>query len=140
VEQLCQIDAPIAQAYTLTQAFLTLVWERRGDDLKAWMAVASQSGMEALARFARGLREGLDAVKASLMRPWSTGPVAGHITRLKLLKRQGYGRAGFALLRQRVLLPAAGGPGGQAPTTTAMARVPPRVRQGTDVGAPPLAA
>ena len=40
---------------------------------------------------------------AGLTRPWRTSPVKGQITRLKLLKRQGYGRAGFALLRQRVL-------------------------------------
>jgi Helix-turn-helix domain of resolvase/Transposase len=57
----------------------------------------------ALARFARGLQEDLAAVTAGVTLPWSNGPVEGQITRLKLLKRQGYGRTGFALLRQRVL-------------------------------------
>ena len=100
VDQLRQGDQSIAQAYTLSQAFLALVRERRGDALETWMTAAVASGIEALARFAQGLQEDLAAVKAGLTLPWSNGPVEGHINRLKLLKRQGYGRAGFALLRQ----------------------------------------
>jgi transposase len=93
----------IAQAYQLSQAFLALVRERRGDELDTWMTEAMQSASEALARFARGLQEDLAAVRAGLPLPWSTGPVAGQITRLQWLKRQGYGRAGFPRLRQRVI-------------------------------------
>jgi hypothetical protein len=52
---------------------------------------------------ARGLQDDLIAVKAGLTLTWSNGVIEGQIHRLKLLKRQGYGRAGFALLRQRVL-------------------------------------
>jgi len=52
---------------------------------------------------AAGLRADEAAVRAGLTAPWRTGPVAGQITRLKRIKRQGYGRAGFTLLRQRVL-------------------------------------
>jgi transposase len=103
VDQLTQADPAIAQAYTLSQAFLTLVRERRGDALEAWMTKAAASGIEALARFAQGLQEDLAAVKAGLTLPWSNGPVEGHVNRLKLLKRQGYGRADVGLLRQRVL-------------------------------------
>jgi hypothetical protein len=103
LDQLCQMDVGIAQAHTLTQGFLTLVRERRGRDLEAWITAATASGIDALARFARGLREDRAAVTAGLTLEWSNGPVEGQITRLKLLKRQGYGRAGFALLRQRVL-------------------------------------
>jgi transposase len=103
LEQLCQLEAGIAQAHALTQGFLTIVRERRGRDLEAWITAAADSGIDALARFAHGLREDLAAVTARLTLPWSNGPVEGQITRLKLLKRQGYGRAGFALLRQRVL-------------------------------------
>jgi transposase len=44
-----------------------------------------------------------DAVRNAFVYPWSTGPVEGHITRIKLLKRQGYGRAKMPLLRARVL-------------------------------------
>jgi transposase len=103
LDQLCQMDARIARAHELTQAFLTLVRERRGRDVEAWITAATDSGINALARFARGLRDDLAAVTAGLTLEWSNGPVEGQITRLKLLKRQGYGRGGFALLRQRVL-------------------------------------
>ncbi len=103
VDQLTQVDRSIAQAYTLSQALLSLVRERRGDALEAWMTEAAASGIEALARFAQGLQEDLAAVKAGLTLSWSNGPVEGHINRLKLLKRQGYGRADVALLRQRVM-------------------------------------
>jgi transposase len=85
---------------------LALVRGRQGDALEAWIADALTSGIEALARFAHGLQGDLAAVKAGLTLPWSNGPVEGHINRLKLLKRQSYGRAGFAFLRQRVLQPA----------------------------------
>jgi transposase len=68
------------------------------------MAETTDSGIEELARFARGLHDDLEAIIAGLTVVWSNGPVEGHINRLKMLKRQGYGRAGFALLRQRVLL------------------------------------
>jgi transposase len=61
------------------------------------------SGIEELTRFARGLRDDLAAVTAGLTLEWSNGATEGQIHRLKLMKRQGYGRAGFALLRQRVL-------------------------------------
>ena len=67
------------------------------------MAEAIDSGVDALARFARGLQEDLAAVKAGLTLAWSNGVTEGQIHRLKLVKRQGYGRGGFALLRQRVL-------------------------------------
>jgi transposase len=103
VDQLCQVDPGMARAHVLIQAFLTMVRERRGDDLEGWMAEATQSGIAALARFARGLRDDLAGVKAGLTLAWSNGITEGQIHRLKLVKRQGYGRAGFALLRQRVL-------------------------------------
>jgi transposase len=103
LDRLCQIDASITRAYRLTQAFRTMVRERRGSDLEAWITAATDSGIGALARFARGLQADLAAVTAGLTLLWSNGPVEGQITRLKLLKRQGYGRAGFILLRQHVL-------------------------------------
>ena len=56
-----------------------------------------------LAQFARALRRDLDAVTQAITTPWSNGPVEGHINRLKMIKRQMYGRAGFELLRARVL-------------------------------------
>ena len=52
---------------------------------------------------ARGIQADRAAVDAGLTLRWSTGPVEGHVTRVKLLKRQGYGRASTALLRRRVV-------------------------------------
>jgi transposase len=54
-------------------------------------------------KFAASLKKDLAAVKAGLTEEWSTGPVEGFITKLKLLKRQGYSRANFDLLRARAL-------------------------------------
>jgi transposase len=56
--------------------------------------------------FPAGLGQNGAAVRAALTTPWSSGQAGGQITRLKLLKRQMYGRAGFDLLRRRVLLAA----------------------------------
>jgi len=53
--------------------------------------------------FVTGLISDIDAVRAALSQPWSNGPVEGQVNRLKLLKRQMYGRANFGLLRSRVL-------------------------------------
>ncbi len=53
-------------------------------------------------KFAAGLRKDLAAVRAGLTESWSNGPVEGFVNKLKLVKRQGYGRAGFDLLRAKV--------------------------------------
>jgi len=103
IDQLCQVDAGVARANQLIQAFLDIARERRGQDLEAWMAEAAHSGIDELARFARGLEDDVAAITAGLTLDWSNGITEGQIHRLKLVKRQGYGRAGFALLRQRVL-------------------------------------
>jgi transposase len=98
-----RVDDAQAWAYALSQDFLAMVRERRGDDLAAWMAEATQSGSEELTRFARGLQADLAAITAGLTLAWSNGVTEGQMHRLKLVKRQGYRRAGFALIRQRVL-------------------------------------
>jgi transposase len=76
LDQLCQMDAGITRAYQLTQGFLTLVRERRGRDLAAWITAATASGIDALARFAHGLRDDLAAVTAGLTLPWSNEHMA----------------------------------------------------------------
>jgi transposase len=103
LRQVCQAEADLHMAYELTQEFVKMVKERKKDCLEAWMKRAQQSGLPALKGFARGLRRDYAAVEASLSSPWSQGQVEGQITRLKLLKRQMYGRARFDLLRLRVL-------------------------------------
>jgi transposase len=56
-----------------------------------------------VAQFGNTLRHDLKAVELSIATPWSNGPIEGHINRLKAIKRQMYGRAGFELLKARVL-------------------------------------
>ena len=74
-----------------------------GERLPAWLDKAEASGISDLARFARTLRQDHAAVQAGLTRRHSNGQTEGQVTRLKLIKRQGYGRAKFDLLRKRVL-------------------------------------
>jgi len=75
-------------------------------ELDAWLADARTCGVRALETFAAGLEQDGAAVRAALTTPWSSGQAEGQITRLKLTKRQSYGRAGFDLLRRRVLIAA----------------------------------
>ncbi|MFI1742455.1 hypothetical protein [Streptomyces sioyaensis] len=67
---------------------------------------AQRKGRElpSLRSFAQHLERDLDAVTAGLTLPWNSGVVEGHVNRVKMLKRQMFGRAGFELLRKRVLL------------------------------------
>ena len=87
----------------LLQAFARMAKERTPERLDAWLAAAASSGVPDVATFAEGPRREEDALRAVLTLPWSTGPVEGQITRLKLLKRQGYGRRGLATLKRRFL-------------------------------------
>jgi transposase len=87
----------------LSAEFREVFQRGKGQALRAWMMRAESSGIGSLVRFAAGLRKDFAAVLAAVETGWSNGPVEGQINRLKMLKRQMYGRAGFALLRARVL-------------------------------------
>ena len=102
LDRLGALDATIAAAYRLAQDFATLVRERQGERLEAWVERAERADIKHLRGFARGLKDD-PAVRAGLSEPWSNGQTEGQVNRLKLLKRQSYGRAGLPLLRQRVL-------------------------------------
>jgi transposase len=86
------------------RAFAALLTRRRGADLEDWMTAVEASDLPPLHGFVRGLRKDLPAVVAGLSLPYSNGPIEGANTKVKLLKRQMYGRAAFPLLRQRILL------------------------------------
>ena len=75
--------------------------------LDAWLQSCQASSSVELQNFVAVLQRDYAAVKAALTFPWSNGPVEGHINRLKLIKRSGYGRIQLDLLRQRVLYDAA---------------------------------
>ncbi|HET8631770.1 MAG TPA: ISL3 family transposase [Thermomicrobiales bacterium] len=103
LDRLCAADEAVATTYRLTQDFVALVRERGGARLDAWLAEVESDAVLALRRFAAGLRADLDAVRAGLTETWSNGTTEGFVHKLKLVKRQMYGRAGFAVLRRRVL-------------------------------------
>jgi transposase len=95
----------VAEAIALSQDFAALVRQRQPAQLDSWLERAATSAVQAFARLANSLRNDYAAVKAGVSLPWSTGPVEGQINRLKMLKRQMFGRANIDLLRLRVLYP-----------------------------------
>jgi transposase len=98
-----QAHAQVKSACLLAQAFALMVRTKNAPALEAWLEEAARSGVPELRTFAAGIQRDQAAVLAALTYKWSQGPVEGQIHRLKLLKRQSYGRAGFDLLRHRVL-------------------------------------
>jgi transposase len=103
LHRLQAMSSDCAVVYPLARQFATMVRERAGEGLRGWIERAKASGVAAIRRFAEGLVSDLAAVTAGLTLPWSNGPTEGAVNRLKLIKRQMYGRAGFELLRRRVL-------------------------------------
>lgn len=99
----CQVSITLKKAYSIVQDFLKIVHHREGGRLDAWLAQVAESGLPELQSFASGVEKDKDTVKAGLTWPINNGMVEGHVTKLKLIKRQMYGKAGFALLRKRVL-------------------------------------
>jgi transposase len=97
----CCPEIPIL--YDLTQGFAAVFRDKHSDTLQAWLNQARGTGLPEIGRFCDGLRRDEKAVNAAVILPWSNGQVEGQIHRLKLVKRQMYGRAKFTLLRRRVL-------------------------------------
>ncbi|AWS43628.1 hypothetical protein DKM19_21915 [Streptosporangium sp. 'caverna'] len=85
----------------LLAAILT---QGRGHDLDDWINAVRADDLPALHRFALGMEKDKQVVIAGLTLPYSNGPMEDTNAKVKLLKPQMYGRAGFALLRQRILL------------------------------------
>ncbi|MFJ9945220.1 transposase [Streptomyces erythrochromogenes] len=81
-----------------------MLTQLKGHQLQAWIEAETTTDLPSLQRFARHLQGDLDAVTAGLSQPWNSGVVEGHVNRIQMIKRQMFGRAGFALLRKRVLL------------------------------------
>jgi transposase len=76
---------------------------RSGEKLDEWLEKVRSSEIRELQSFVTGIERDKAAVVAGLTLPQNNGLVEGKVTKLKLIKRMGYGRAGFPLLRQRVL-------------------------------------
>ena len=83
--------------------FAKILTGRHGGQLDAWIAAVEADDQPELHSFVRGIKRDYDAVLNGLTMPRSSGVVEGNVNRVKMLKRQTYGRAGFPLLRKRVL-------------------------------------
>jgi len=104
LKQLYERSPELVCARQLAQHFLRLVRERRGRELDKWVADVQKTGPPELRGFSRNLRRDWDAVHAGLTERWSYGSVEGNVNKLKVTKRQMFGRARFNLLRKRLLL------------------------------------
>jgi transposase len=93
-------------AAELVRSFAAIMTQRNGHRLGEWLTCAEAANLPGVNRFVNGVTTDLDAVTAGLSLPFSSGPVEGNVNRIKMLKRQMYGRASFDLLRKRVLLAA----------------------------------
>jgi transposase len=103
VELLCRLSPEVARGRELALSFVEVIKERRVDGLREWLIDAQRSEVAEFITFANGLTADLRAVKAALEYAWSNGQVEGRVHRLKLIKRQMYGRGKLDLLRTRVL-------------------------------------
>jgi transposase len=98
-----QVNEAFGRLYRLTVQFTEMLRKQQPEQLRPWLDAVQASNFGELKSLADGIERDYAAVEAALRLPDSTGPVEGNINRLKLIKRSGYGRAGFDLLRLRVL-------------------------------------
>lgn len=97
------LGAPWSRGIELARQFAAALRRQVVLDLDEWIAAVIEDAPRELQRFAQGLRRDRQAVANALTSSWSNGPTEGHVNRLKLIKRQMYGRASFDLLRIRFL-------------------------------------
>lgn len=102
--QIVAQHSSLALAVELADEFLQLLRQQRAEDFDDWLMKALKSSLKPFVQFAEGLFEDYAAVLASMMTTVSNGPVEGLNNRLKMLKRQMYGRAGLELLTKRFIL------------------------------------
>jgi transposase len=98
-----EADPGLQRAYGLKESFRAALSSKKVEALDAWLTAAGSPGFPSFAGLARTMRRDYAAVAAAFSSPWSTGQCEGQITRVKLKKRIGYGRARPDLLRARVL-------------------------------------
>jgi transposase len=96
-------DRDLDRLTRLVRRFATMMSELSGADLEQWITDVERDTLTPVASFARNLRRDQDAVHAGLTLPHSSGRVEGTVNKIKMLKRQMFGRARFDLLRTRVL-------------------------------------
>lgn len=95
MEQVVAQHPDLAIAVAFADEFLRLLRQHQGEALEAWLMKALKSSFKPFQSFAAGLLDDYAGVKASMMSSVSNGPVEGLNNRLKLLKRQMYGKTGL---------------------------------------------
>lgn len=103
LEQFIDLCPEAQKIQELGRKFRAMIRERLEPNFDDWMKAGQESGIRELENFVKGIKQDRAAVKAALKFEWSQGQVEGQVNRLKMLKRQMYGRAKFDLLRARVL-------------------------------------
>lgn len=103
VNTLCMESREIKKAAKLIRAFKSMLKKKDGSLLQPWIEDAISSNVKEIKGFARGLLSDIEAIENGVRLPWSNGPVEGLVNKLKITKRQMYGRASFALLRKRLV-------------------------------------
>lgn len=99
-----RLASPILKTVSLlVQDFLQMLRQRKGERLETWLALLHFRELPELHSFAQGVRQDLAAVRAGLTGPTNNGQTQGQVTKIKPIKRMMYGKAGFPLLRPRVL-------------------------------------
>jgi transposase len=97
--------AALQQGCQLVNGFQCMVHKRDGDNFTSWLQACQASKIPEFVNLALGMKKDLAAIQAALSSEWSNGQTEGQVNRLKLLKRQMYGRANFDLLAARFLHP-----------------------------------
>ncbi len=103
LERAVETCADVAAIYPLVQTFADMVHSREAGGFAKWLKESLSCGVKGLETFAMGLKREQPAVEAALSLPYSNGQTEGQVNRLKMIKKQMYGRASFGLLRRRFL-------------------------------------
>lgn len=104
LEDICKVSESLRETWRLSQSLHSMMVNKSGaGKLRQWINESMQCGISEMNSFAKGLLSDYDAIENALSLHWSNGPVEGNVNRLKMIKRQMYGRAGFELLKKRVL-------------------------------------
>lgn len=104
---MCEKEPQLKIAQQLALEFYMILKTKNKSQLSSWLTRVRESGSTELQRVATGMEADAAAICEAITSRWSNGVVEGHVNRLKMLKRQMYGRAGFELLRRRVMSPLA---------------------------------
>ncbi|WP_258141404.1 ISL3 family transposase [Escherichia coli] len=107
ISLMCEKEPELKIAQQLVLEFYRILKNQNKSQLSSWFTRVHESGSAEFRRVVAGMEADAAAICEAISSRWSNGVVEGHVNRLKMLKRQMYGRAGFELLRQRVMSPLA---------------------------------